>query len=87
MHSLADPERIAAVLGKAGFADVGIEPVQTVIDLGPDAEAAACFLLAWGAVGAAADENARAALTGAARAFEAPDGVRLRSTAWLVTAS
>ncbi|WP_433468994.1 hypothetical protein [Spirillospora sp. CA-128828] len=31
--------------------------------------------------------DARAALTDAARAFETPEGVRLRSTAWLVVAS
>lgn len=91
VHSLADPERIAAVLGEAGFAKVDTTSVETVIELGPDAESAAAFILAWGAfrgiVDEAGEQDARAALTGAARAFETPDGVRLRSTAWLVVAS
>ncbi|MDL4813974.1 class I SAM-dependent methyltransferase [Actinomadura opuntiae] len=90
VHSLSDPDRIAAVLGAAGFADVRSEPVETSLVLGPDAEAAASFLLAWGAFGGALDEaaagRARAALADAARPFETPGGVRLRSTAWLVTA-
>ncbi|WP_433478798.1 class I SAM-dependent methyltransferase [Spirillospora sp. CA-142024] len=91
VHSLADPDRIAAVLGKAGFRQVHAEPVEIHIDLGPDAEAAAAFVLAWGAsrdlVGEGEERKARAALTDAARAFETPEGVRLRSTAWLVVAS
>lgn len=90
VHSLSDPDRIAAVLGAAGFAAVRSEPVETSVVLGPDAEAAASFLLAWGAFGGALDEaaagRARAALTDAARLFETPGGVRLRGTAWLVTA-
>jgi SAM-dependent methyltransferase len=89
VHSLSRPDRIAAVLGAAGFTDVRSEPVETSIVLGPDAEAAASFVLAWSAFGAsdeAAAGRARAALADAARPFETPGGVRLRGTAWLVTA-
>ncbi|MFF0447582.1 class I SAM-dependent methyltransferase [Streptomyces sp. NPDC004609] len=93
VHSLADPEHIGDVLTRAGFREVTATSVETTIALGQDAAAAAAFVLAWGAFRGIVDHTdpdavatARAALTSAARRFETPGGVRLRSTAWLVHA-
>jgi SAM-dependent methyltransferase len=86
VHSLADPERLEEVLTPAGFRDVSLDSVETTIDLGPDAAAAAAFILAWGAFPPEAGDLGNA-LTAAARPFETPEGVHLRSTAWLVTAA
>ncbi|MFD1323843.1 class I SAM-dependent methyltransferase [Micromonospora sonneratiae] len=92
--SLADPRRIDDVLSRAGYRDIRVTDAETTITLGPDAEAAAAFALRWGAfrdyfdrADAAVVESARAALTAAARPFQTDDGVRLRSTAWLVHAT
>ncbi|GLY65069.1 class I SAM-dependent methyltransferase [Amycolatopsis taiwanensis] len=85
LQSLADPERIDEVLTKAGFHDVTIDPVETSINLGTDAAAAAEFIVGWG--GAGWPDTARDALVAAARPFETPGGVLLRSTAWLVSAT
>jgi len=85
VHSLADPERLGEVLTPAGFRDVTLASVETTIDLGPDATAAAAFILAWGAFPPEAGDLGPA-LTAAARPYETPSGVRLRSTAWLVSA-
>ncbi|MEU5883328.1 class I SAM-dependent methyltransferase [Spirillospora sp. NPDC047279] len=83
VHSLSDGARLEAVVTKAGFAAVRVTPVERTIRIGADAAAAADFILNWGAFG---DENARPVLTEAARPYETPGAVRLRSTAWLVTA-
>ncbi|MFI0454108.1 class I SAM-dependent methyltransferase [Actinomadura sp. 6N118] len=87
VHSLADPARIEAVLTGAGF-QASVSSVETTIELGADAEAAAAFVLEWGAFRDAIEDEdeARAALTEAARPFEGPGGVRLRGAAWLVRA-
>jgi SAM-dependent methyltransferase len=94
VHSLADPEHVHDLLTHAGFREVGVSSAETIVELGPDAAAAADFILGWGAFRGIVDEtdpaavaDAHAALTDAARPFEAPEGVRLRGTAWLVTAT
>jgi hypothetical protein len=94
VHSMADPEQIAGVLTCAGLLKVTVVPVETKITLGADAAAAAAFILRWGAFRGTVSESdatamaaARDALTAAARPFETPDGVHLRSTAWLVSAA
>ncbi|MFL6052918.1 MAG: class I SAM-dependent methyltransferase [Actinoallomurus sp.] len=94
VHSLADPDHIHDLLTRAGFREVGVSSVETTVEPRPDAAAAADFILGWGAFRGTVDEtdpeaiaDARAALTDAARPFETPEGVRLRGTAWLVTAT
>ncbi|MEV0050662.1 methyltransferase domain-containing protein [Saccharopolyspora shandongensis] len=92
--SLADPERIREVLTGAGFSDVTASPVDAPQTWGRDAADAAEFLFEWGPVQAmvrnadpTAAERARAALTTAMRRHQQADGVRLRGTAWQVTAT
>ncbi|MEU6036297.1 methyltransferase domain-containing protein [Actinomadura sp. NPDC047616] len=92
--SLADPERVRAVLGDgAGFRDVTCAHVEAVQVWGRDAADAARFLGGWGpvrhhlgGVDEATAARALEALEIAMRRFEEPDAVRLPATAWLVTA-
>ncbi|MBT2407639.1 MULTISPECIES: class I SAM-dependent methyltransferase [unclassified Streptomyces] len=94
MFSLADPARIRAVLDAAGFTGAASVQVEAQGDWGPDAAQAADFLLSTGpaqhllaqAATAQRREEARRTLTAALRPFERDGAVRLRSTAWLVTA-
>ncbi|MET8912519.1 methyltransferase domain-containing protein [Micromonospora sp. NPDC004551] len=91
--SLADPAVVRAVLTDAGLVDVECVPRQEPGTWGRDAADAGAFLTGWGPVrhrleplGPAAADRVRAALTEAMRPYEGPDGVRLRTAAWLVTA-
>jgi hypothetical protein len=87
IRSLADPAYVEEALTGAGYRNVAVEPAETRIEPGPDATATAEFILAWGAFGGAVDDaTAREALTEAARPYETSSGVRLRGTAWLVSA-
>jgi SAM-dependent methyltransferase len=91
--SFADPERTRSVLTAAGFQDVTCTHVEADQVWGRDVADAAEFIAGWGPVryhlaqvepDAAA--HARAALTAALQSFADPGAVRLRGTAWLVTA-
>ncbi|RKN39380.1 class I SAM-dependent methyltransferase [Micromonospora endolithica] len=88
--SLADPAVVHRVLGAAGWTDVGCVPAEAPGVWGRDAADAAAFLVGWGPIRHQLDpadtERAAAALAVALRGFARPDGVRLRGTAWLVTA-
>ncbi|MEU9828606.1 class I SAM-dependent methyltransferase [Micromonospora chersina] len=91
--SLADPAVVRALLTDAGFVDVECAPRQEPGTWGRDAADAAAFLAGWGPVrhrlaplDPAAVDRVRAALTEALTPYEGPDGVRLRTAAWLVTA-
>ncbi|MFF0468077.1 class I SAM-dependent methyltransferase [Micromonospora zamorensis] len=91
--SLADPTVVRQVLTDAGFLDVACTPAEATQLWGRDATDAAEFLAAWGPirhqlsrVDHAVAARATTALTAAMRRYEQPDGVRLRATAWLVTA-
>lgn len=91
--SLADPAAVRTVLTAAGYTGVDCAPVQASQLWGRDAADAAGFLADWGPlrhqldrVDPATADRARTALTDALRAYEQPDAVRLRGTAWLVTA-
>lgn len=92
--SLADPEVIGDVLTSAGFDAVTATAVDAPQVWGRDAVDAAGFLGDWGPIRFQlnqADQDARArvraALTIALRPYEGPDAVRLRCSAWLVTAT
>jgi SAM-dependent methyltransferase len=91
--SFADPEHIHAVLAGAGFEEVAWTPVEADQTWGRDVADAAEFISGWGPVRfnlSRVDPDAAAqagdALVAALRPFAQPDGVRLRGTAWLVTA-
>ena len=91
--SLADPEVVHRVLTDAGFAGVDCAPVEAPQVWGRDAEDAAGFLADWGPIRHQLDRadpdagpRVRAAMAEALRRHVGPDGVRLRGTAWLVTA-
>ncbi|MGW0666158.1 class I SAM-dependent methyltransferase [Streptomyces sp. NPDC002746] len=93
MFSLADPDRIRTVLSAAGFVDIAVAGVEAYGDWGPDAEGAADFLLDSGPgrhltdqVDRATRDRAREALVNRLRGHQERGAVRLRGTAWLVTA-
>ncbi|WP_079064252.1 class I SAM-dependent methyltransferase [Streptomyces sp. NRRL F-4489] len=93
MFSFADPGRVRAVLSAAGFAEVAVAPAVAYGVWGRDAADAAAFLLGSGpgrhllARASAGDRaRARAALTEALRRHEDGGALRMRATAWLVTA-
>jgi len=91
--SLADPDRTRELLGAAGFAGVRCARVEVEQRWGADVDDAAEFLAGWGPVrhhlaeaGPAAAGCAREAMRAALARFAGPDGVRLRGSAWLITA-
>ena len=91
--SFADPARIRSVLTDAGFYDIACTHVEADQTCGRDVADAAAFIAGWGPVrhhldqaGSDAAADARSALTTALRPFAEPGAVRLRGTAWLVTA-
>ncbi|MDT7800935.1 MAG: hypothetical protein QOI78_4368 [Actinomycetota bacterium] len=90
--SFADPSRTRAVLTEAGFEGVECTHVEADQTWGRNVPDAAAFITDWGPVRhhlgqVDADTASRAteALTEALNPFEAPDAVKLRGTAWLVT--
>ncbi len=92
--SLADPERVEARLGAAGFGAIELTPVDEPMELGTDAEDAFEFFKGAGIVRGlldGVDEVGRAqaldALHTAFKEAETPDGVLLGSAAWLITAT
>ncbi|PRH77170.1 SAM-dependent methyltransferase [Streptomyces solincola] len=94
MFSLADPAAIRAVLAAAGWTNPGVHRVEAYGEWGADAGDVAAFMAGMGPgrhllgrldPGQRAEAGRR--LTEALRRYERPDGpLRLRSTAWLVTA-
>ncbi|UNZ16149.1 class I SAM-dependent methyltransferase [Streptomyces sp. 891-h] len=94
MFSLAEPARVREILAAAGFADVGVELTEAAGRWGEGAQDAADFLLSSGParhllsqVDAESGERARRELIELLRPHEDAEGtVRLRSSAWLVTA-
>ena len=91
--SFADPARTRSVLTAAGFQDIACTHVEADQVWGSDIADAAEFISGWGPVkyhmglvGPDAAARARDALTVALRSFVEPGAVRMRGTAWLVTA-
>lgn len=91
--SFADPERTRSVLTDAGFGDITCTHVEADETWGRDVADAAEFIAGWGPVkyhmdlaGPEAAARARDALTAALHPYAEPGAVRLRGTAWLVTA-
>ncbi|MGC4954468.1 class I SAM-dependent methyltransferase [Actinomadura citrea] len=86
--SLADPDRVREILGGAGFRGVSGRRVEAEQIWGRDAREAGEFFAGWGPIhyNYGAGDDVRDALVEAMRPFERDGAVRLRSTAWLVTA-
>jgi SAM-dependent methyltransferase len=89
--SLADPDRVHALLTKAGFAHVSVAGINQPMSWGVDVDAAyqqALGVLGWLLRDLDADGQARAldALRATLAAHNGPDGVQFDSAAWLVTA-
>ena len=87
--SLTDPDRVRSLLVAAGFQGTALQPLTEGLMAGTDAEDAADFVYLDTIdepLSAADEARARAMLVDALRPRETPDGVRLHSSAWLVTA-
>ena len=94
--SFADAERVRGILEAAGFAQVRAEPLERELVLGgegADLDEAVRFVLQAGPTGAAlreAPESARARVPEAVREaiapYATPQGVRMASASWVVTA-
>jgi SAM-dependent methyltransferase len=90
---LSEPALVESWLTAAGFGDIRFAAVDAPFHAGADADDAAAFLAGTGAAQGllgGLDEAARRAALGELRAamaaHETPEGVRLGSRAWLITA-
>jgi len=91
--SLADPDRVRRILGDAGYADVGFEPVDEPLEFGSDVDDAFAFVKTIGIVEGLShdlnDDDKAEALANVEKmlaAHETADGVLLGTSAWLITA-
>ena len=94
--AFADPDRVRGILDGAGFADIAIESLEHDLLVGGAStlDGAAAFSLESGSVrsvlGDVDDDTRRRVGDSIRRAFEpyaGPDGVRIGSAAWVVSAS
>lgn len=90
--SLADPERVRRLLDAAGFADVTLTGLTGDMNFGPTVEEAFALisgLTAWMLDGLDDEGRARALadLRAVLARHQTPDGVRMGSATWLVTAT
>jgi SAM-dependent methyltransferase len=91
--ALADPELVTPTLTGAGFAGVEFEPVDVPVHLGADADDATAFAAGTGMgrgllgrLGESERQRALARLRAAMAEHATPSGVRIGSSAWLITA-
>ncbi|HEX2038461.1 MAG TPA: methyltransferase domain-containing protein [Acidimicrobiales bacterium] len=91
--SLADPDRVRAVLEEAGFADIALEDAVEPMRFGADAEEALAFMRGtdmastlFENVDDATAAKAWDAIREALLPYETPDGLVMHGAAWLVTA-
>lgn len=94
--AFADPARVSGILEGAGFVEVDFEPFLKTLSVGPpDLDDAARFLLSMGPAAAALhqapegpDRQAQAeqAVRAAIEPYWTPEGVRMPSASWIVTA-
>jgi len=94
--AFADPEHVRTILADAGFADIEIVNHEAELTLagGDDLEQVVDFVLQMGPagqafreLGASAQAAARADVQQALEPYLTPDGVRLASATWIVSAS
>jgi len=90
--AFADPERVKSILGAAGFKDVAVTPHDEAVGPG-DLDTTLGLALRVGPLGALLRENpgqrdaALAAVRAALAPHDGPDGVKLASATWIVTAT
>jgi SAM-dependent methyltransferase len=94
--AFADPAHVRRILERAGFSDVGFEAVEEVLDVGPgDLDGSVRFVLALGPAAAALreapdaaalEQKATIAVRAALAPHMTPDGLRMSSASWIVTA-
>lgn len=91
--SLGSPDRIAEVLGAAGFTDITSTPITVGMVFGDNASDAAEFMFAMGPMrfnlaGVAQDDidRTKAAVIDSLLPYEHADGIRLTAQMWLVRA-
>jgi SAM-dependent methyltransferase len=94
--AFADPEQVRAILAGAGFSDIEVASHEAELTLagGGDLERVVDFVLQMGPAGqalrdaeAATRAGAREAVQEALGPYLTPDGVRLASATWIVSAS
>ncbi|MFD7864232.1 class I SAM-dependent methyltransferase [Streptomyces sp. NPDC059783] len=85
MASLSEPDRVRAVLGASGFADITVRGVDARTWWGKDAADAVAFHLSR-THGLTVSEATEAAMEEVFRPYESPHGVLLRAGVWVVTA-
>jgi SAM-dependent methyltransferase len=90
--SLSDPDRVRAVLGAAGFADIELDGARRPMWFGDDADDAHRFvvgLMGWMLQGLNNDGRARAleSLRRTVAAHQTPDGVEFDSSTWTIRAT
>jgi len=89
--AFADPDRVRGILTKAGFSDIQITPHDEKVG-GGDLDTAVHLAMRVGPLGRMVRENPDAhdavidAVRKALAAHEGPDGVKLGSATWIVTA-
>lgn len=90
---LADPDRVQAILGAAGFEDVELQAIDDPLQLGPDADDAFEFVRNMGIVHGLTqdlDDATRARALDEVRAVleahQSDEGVLLGTSVWLITA-
>ncbi|MFC9998944.1 class I SAM-dependent methyltransferase [Nocardia sp. NPDC127526] len=90
----ADPNRMRELLAAAGFIDIAFRYLEPDGIWGRDIADATEFIIGWGPVhyhrmrmNFGTDDAIRAALATALEPFVTPAGIRLRTAAWLVTAT
>ncbi len=90
--AFADPERVRAILAEAGFTDVAAEPLEAMIG-GSNLDQSVELAFNIGPLGRALRENpqyaeqVREAVREAMERYETPDGLRMPSAVWIVTAA
>lgn len=91
--AFGDGQRLKGILAKAGFRDIKIDPLDTVMNMGADPEEAAVEALSIGPLARAAgeaDEGTRAkireAVSGMMGKFASPAGITPPAACWLVGA-
>jgi len=91
---LADPDDVRRILGRSGFTDLSIDPIDEPTEWADDVDDAFAFVsdigVARGLLADLPDERRTAALADLRRALAehaTTDGVLLSSSAWLITAT
>jgi SAM-dependent methyltransferase len=93
--AFADAERVRGILAAAGFAGIAFEQVDETLTVGgkTSLEETVDFLLQMGPTGAALRQEGpekrdqvAAAVRDAVRPYHGPEGLRMASSAWIVTA-